>query len=280
MTVLKPNSIAALVWGLKNFDGVEFDVRISKDDVAVIHHDTYLEIEGALDKKIQDLTLAELREHGIETLEELLNNEGIAGEMTDPSKILWLELKPDCKGWERILYDAHVERMYKIIDEVIEKSSINRDQINVFSFCVKCLIPFLKSKKYKVFPIVPDVDECDTRIGILRQILALGRLFKRSLIYHGKRFENMGFKGMLFPHNYVDGFIHKLYHPNLKKVIKTFSMYPNFDLITLAKTLEEEEKYEELIRFTDVVSPVPRMTNNYKNHIAIHRGCGTEEIDV
>ena len=40
--VLIPNSLEALEWGLTNFDGIEFDVRLSKDDVPVIHHDAHL----------------------------------------------------------------------------------------------------------------------------------------------------------------------------------------------------------------------------------------------
>ncbi|MHA2403810.1 MAG: glycerophosphodiester phosphodiesterase family protein, partial [Candidatus Kariarchaeaceae archaeon] len=36
---LEPNSIDGLLWGLENFDGVEFDVRLSQDNKLVINHD-------------------------------------------------------------------------------------------------------------------------------------------------------------------------------------------------------------------------------------------------
>jgi hypothetical protein len=275
MTKLAPNSIAALCWGLNNFDGVEFDIRMSKDNVPVIHHDTFLE-SG---EEVAQLSLASLRNHGIETLEELLSDSELSSTLVNnQQKILWLELKPDCKRHDRKQTQEDTNRMYQAIVSVIDKSNIPVGQINIFSFCVKLLLPFVADGRFKVYPIIPDIDECDSRSGLIRKILSLPRYFRRSVIHHGNRFKKLGFSGIMFPHQYVDG-IRSLFHPSYKK-IKQVLESENFDLVTQAADLEVEKEYTDIIRITDWAKDAPRSGTSYKNHIFIHRGCGLHTIDV
>ena len=67
----------------------------------------------------------------------------------------------------------------------------------------------------------------------------------------------------------------------MEKVMKKLKA-PDFDLVTQSANLEEEQTYQNLIRFTDHAEPkdCPRCTDNYENHIVIHRGCGVEPLEV
>ena len=68
------NSLEALVLaaGTPGVDGVEFDVRLSRDGVPVLLHDETLERVQGRDEEVADLTAAELREAGIPSLAEVL----------------------------------------------------------------------------------------------------------------------------------------------------------------------------------------------------------------
>ncbi len=68
------NSLEALVLaaGSDGIDGVEFDVRLSRDGVPVLlHDDTLARVQGR-DEAVADLTAAELRGAGIPSLAEVL----------------------------------------------------------------------------------------------------------------------------------------------------------------------------------------------------------------
>ena len=57
------NTIAAFRLALEaNADGVEFDVRLTKDSIPIVIHDDNLRRTGAVNKTVADLTLAELKE--------------------------------------------------------------------------------------------------------------------------------------------------------------------------------------------------------------------------
>ena len=68
------NSLEALVLaaGIDGIDGVEFDVRLSRDGVPVLLHDETLERVQGRDDAVTDLTAAELRGAGIPSLVEVL----------------------------------------------------------------------------------------------------------------------------------------------------------------------------------------------------------------
>ena len=68
------NSIAALLAALEvpGCDGVEFDVRMSRDGVPVCYHDETLRRLHRIDRPVADLDVTELEELGIATLEAAL----------------------------------------------------------------------------------------------------------------------------------------------------------------------------------------------------------------
>jgi glycerophosphoryl diester phosphodiesterase len=68
------NSLEALIFavGIEGIDGVEFDVRLSKDGVPVLLHDETLERVQGRDAAVTDLAASELRGTGIPSLQEVL----------------------------------------------------------------------------------------------------------------------------------------------------------------------------------------------------------------
>jgi len=68
------NSLAAFhaALAVPGCDGLEFDVRISRDDVAVCYHDDTLKRVHAIDRRVADLTADELETAGVPTLQTVL----------------------------------------------------------------------------------------------------------------------------------------------------------------------------------------------------------------
>jgi glycerophosphoryl diester phosphodiesterase len=68
------NTIPAFLAALEisGCDGLEFDVRLSRDHVPVCYHDETLQRLHGVDRRIADLTVAELAPLGVPTLEDVL----------------------------------------------------------------------------------------------------------------------------------------------------------------------------------------------------------------
>jgi glycerophosphoryl diester phosphodiesterase len=68
------NSVDAMraALAIPGCDGLEFDVRESQDGVPVLLHDETLERVQGVPASVDSLTAAELRDHGVPTLEEVL----------------------------------------------------------------------------------------------------------------------------------------------------------------------------------------------------------------
>jgi glycerophosphoryl diester phosphodiesterase len=68
------NSLAAFQAALAvpGCDGLEFDVRISRDDTAVCYHDDTMKRLHGIDRRVADLTADELETAGVPTLQAVL----------------------------------------------------------------------------------------------------------------------------------------------------------------------------------------------------------------
>ncbi|HXR50233.1 MAG TPA: glycerophosphodiester phosphodiesterase, partial [Verrucomicrobiae bacterium] len=87
------NTIASLQKGLEHHaDMLEFDLRVTKDHVVILHHDPYLTDPNGKKIIIKDTTYAELLEHkaDIPTFEEVLDKVG------HPVR-LYVEVKPEAE---------------------------------------------------------------------------------------------------------------------------------------------------------------------------------------
>ena len=87
------NTLAALLAAceLPGVDGVEFDVRASADAVPVIIHDEDLRRVQGVDRRVADLSAAELRARGVPALTEVLA-------AMPEGAFLDVELKEDIEG--------------------------------------------------------------------------------------------------------------------------------------------------------------------------------------
>jgi glycerophosphoryl diester phosphodiesterase len=72
--VLPENSLAAMLAAMDvaDCDGLEFDVRASLDGVPVLLHDASLARVQGVDALVSELTVAQLAEHGVPTLSDVL----------------------------------------------------------------------------------------------------------------------------------------------------------------------------------------------------------------
>ena len=68
------NSLAAFhaALAVPGCDGLEFDVRMSRDDMAVCYHDDTLKRVHGIDRRVADLTADELETLGVPTLQTVL----------------------------------------------------------------------------------------------------------------------------------------------------------------------------------------------------------------
>ena len=70
------NSLGAFLAALEipGCDGLEFDVRLSRDGVPVLSHDETLTRVQGVDARVDELTAGQLADHGVATLEEILTD--------------------------------------------------------------------------------------------------------------------------------------------------------------------------------------------------------------
>ena len=95
--MLAENSLAALREGMVKADGIEFDLRLTKDGHVVLHHDRTPMIpkheKAGRPAYVEDWTLDELREFGAETLDDLLADPVISTAWREQAKIGVIEIK-------------------------------------------------------------------------------------------------------------------------------------------------------------------------------------------
>jgi glycerophosphoryl diester phosphodiesterase len=88
---IKENTAAAFKAAVDAGYGFEFDVRVSADDVPVIAHDSSLKRVFGVDRRVEEMTAAELTELGVPTLAQTLEIAGgrvplvVELKMDDPS---------------------------------------------------------------------------------------------------------------------------------------------------------------------------------------------------
>ena len=263
---LFPNEIDSLKWGLYNFDGIEFDVRIASDGIPVIHHDPTT-ASGEIIEKTPSTQLANKR---VPLLHEMLNEEFILkcirGEI--PNKTLWLEIKTPCrKKYNKFAADP--ETFAEIITDQISATRPDLNTIRIIGFNKSYLQAFSKATPFKTYPILPTINECvSERMMILR---ALPGFFHHSLLWHAKKAKELGFRGLLFSQLYVKGIL-SLRHVRYEKLLRLQSN--QFELGTDTKTLQEEQEFRQIHRFTDLTTPHPRHATNGEGRIIAHRGSG------
>ena len=266
---LLPNTIDGLLFGLSNFDGIETDIRLTKDEDLVLYHDPVL----ASGEVIRELTLEQIRNKGIPSLLDFLSHEKIPGLMSK-GRVMWIEFKSDCRrGWPVKSQIADI--VYSKFAKIIDQTDISSSNIRLISFYKELLAPVVKEDRFQTYPILPYVNECNQRLIYPG---GLPRILMRSLKWHIKNAVEENYKGILFAKQYLFG-IFSLRHPNYDKIVELIDE-TGIELGTNLGKIDLEAKYNRLHRFSDNTGTYPRHANPGEGMIIAHRGTGTKGVEI
>lgn len=132
----RENTVEALVYGMKECDGVELDLRLSEDDRLVLHHDSKTEFGDYP----ECLTLDELPDY-VEPIEELLAKKDFIKRWTEEGAFTCFELKSPhpssgkAGGWfngnER---EKHMMKMIENLNDALESIDFPNSSSVIYSF--------------------------------------------------------------------------------------------------------------------------------------------------
>ena len=139
------NTLESLVHAMKMFDGIEFDIRLTKDKQVVIHHDRTVSIDPSLRKNrspfVEDWNLDELIEFGFCSFEMLLEDRSIQKAVQEEGKVLVVESKrPSLKvkrsgGWfEKKKHDLHMGEVMKRAELLLDQYAIPKHSTIHYAF--------------------------------------------------------------------------------------------------------------------------------------------------
>jgi len=266
---LLPNTIDGLRWGLSNFDGVEFDIRLTSDSKLVIHHNAVTD-DGDI---IRNTTQMELKERGLPTIEEFFRDEKIRS-LIKEGRELFIELKPDCDG-KNLVVEELGSRFRTEFDSVF--TDLPMDGINFLSFQTTLLDSFADT--YKCFPILPAVNECKTYNSDFMMLLSyLPKVIGKSLKKHIVESKKKGYAGVFFARQYLFGPT-KIFHPKYSELVE-LSKDLNMAIGTNLGNFVLEADYTDLYRFSDQGEVYPRHCKSGEGKIIAHRGTGTKGVNV
>lgn len=93
------NSVVSLQQGIQKFDGVEFDLRLTKDNEVIIHHDALVsvneEVRSSLESPwVENNDLDSLRGLGFASFAEFLAKSDVSRRLIEEAAMICIELKP------------------------------------------------------------------------------------------------------------------------------------------------------------------------------------------
>ncbi|MDE1768892.1 MAG: glycerophosphodiester phosphodiesterase [Candidatus Micrarchaeota archaeon] len=92
-------------------DGVELDVRRSRDDILVVHHDPKIDLDNGRQLLVKDLSAAELKSYGIDTLDEVIDAILVVGKpklIDIEIKVNWVETQVLSKTHDKNIEDVAI----------------------------------------------------------------------------------------------------------------------------------------------------------------------------
>lgn len=139
------NTLPSLQHGMKTFDGIEFDIRITSDRQLAIHHDRNVSLpKERLEGRptwAEEWTLDELTEVGFLGFEDLLNDSTIRNHWADKGKMGCIEIKrphpkaPSGGGYfGRRHHVEHVADAMKMAEEILDQHEVPRENTVFYSF--------------------------------------------------------------------------------------------------------------------------------------------------
>ncbi len=263
---LLQNTIKGLQFGLTNFDAVETDLRLTKDNKIVIHHDPFLK-DGRL---ISELNEKDIISTGVPSLMQFLQDE--TTQRLLKNKTVWAELKPNCMGKRSISIEI-ANLVYDEFSNIIENTNTPKNSFRMLSFNTNLLNPFVD--EYKVYPILPAINECNPSMVM---ISGLYKVLRHSLYWHVNNALSKGYKGLLFAREYLFGIFSKR-HPSYQKMVELMDE-TGIELGTNLGDYNIEHQYPRFHRFTDQTFKYPRYSKPGEGMIIAHRGTGTKGVEI
>ena len=195
------NSIDALRNGMHFFDGVELDLRMTKDSELILFHDNHLskkqheQIGGS--KWIEDHDLDELKELGIETFAQLLDDSDYTDAWRNHGKVACVELKmPHVKSKVAgsmipKVREKHARMMAKKVDSMLNEVDLEQSNVVLISFkrrfrhaCARANV------RWPVAQLQPAIPESGGKL--FKRIVTLSSFMWLSLAFHLKHQKMVG----------------------------------------------------------------------------------------
>lgn len=139
------NTLESLVHAMKLFDAIEFDIRLTKDNHVVIHHDRTVSIAPLLRKGrspfVEDWNLDELLDLGFCSFEMLLEDTSIQHAVQEEGKVLVVESKsPSLKvkrtgGWFATKkHDIHMGETMRRAEQLLDQYDVPKHSTVHYAF--------------------------------------------------------------------------------------------------------------------------------------------------
>ncbi|HIG03713.1 MAG TPA: hypothetical protein EYQ53_04965 [Candidatus Poseidoniales archaeon] len=176
------NSLESLRQGLIDFDGVEFDLRLTKDGGVIIHHDakvsTCEEVRSGLESPwVEKNSLDDLCALGFTSFENFLANKDVLMRLNEQAAMICVELKPPhpssgaSGGWLASgKQRAQMKKLVMAAEEKLSEYSVSIQNSVYYAFFKGLPAITTKAKIHRpasiLWPIIP-------RFG--------GRTFKRTV---------------------------------------------------------------------------------------------------
>jgi hypothetical protein len=249
--------LSSIVAALEVYDGCEFDVRLTRDRVLVIHHDAENQGQRLINTDYQDL-------EGISSFDELIHHPQVTQLVNESGKTLWIEAKEDSFFIAR--KDPSLRRnIAQRLTEELTDSGLDLDNITIISFCDEILTHVKGIRRCQIVPYLFSATDSYFPYYNPKTIF---QMFV-SLQQHIKRAIKMGFDGLLFSKLYLRGFF-SFFKPSLEKIISWKT--EDFILGTEAQTSEEEMAFKDFFVFTDYRGERKEGRGKNAGPLICHRG--------
>ncbi len=249
--------LPSIVAALEVYDGCEFDVRLTRDRMLVIHHDAEINGQRLINTDYKDI-------EGISSFVELIHHPQLIRLVNEDGKTLWIEAKEDSNF--RFKKDPSLRReIAQRLTEELTASGLDLDKITIISFCDEILTHVKGIRRCHIVPYL--FSATDSRFPfynpktIFQMFVPLQRHIKKAI----KR----GFDGLLFSKHFLQG-IFSIFQPSLEKVLSWKT--ENFILGTEAQTFAEEMAFKDFFVFTDYRGERKESREKNAGPLICHRG--------
>lgn len=266
---LRANHFDSILWGLLNFDGIETDLRLNKENDIVLYHDTKHRW-----KPMNKMSTEQCRSHGIVVLKDLLQHKIVRDANRKGLQFIF-EYKSDCYGYKD---KSDTDRFRNVLFDTLDGEQFRVDKnTHLMAFAEKLLAPF-QNDDLQTYPIYPLANFCvyKNRWSMLL-VKPITFYFKHTTIQLLESTAAKGYSGALFSFPYFYG-LNKLYRESREDIFQKvedldINLIGNFYFPSL------ERKYDNYILLTDNTKYYPMHSKNGGKIIA-HRGCGANDVKI